>query len=180
MSYFIFQTVEKVIEKDETYVNKPKSKNVISQSFNPSSFLFGDKSSGNLFEKTPNAPIFGNFTTDSIKTDDTKSTSLFSQSSSTISFSPTLGKFSAGSLFTSLGSTESQTATQSSLFSKTDDTKSKIESTFSFSPKSNSPFKFGIMSKEPTSAFGQSLFGIKDKSVNGDSPKGIYVKYIFV
>ncbi|XP_025408768.1 E3 SUMO-protein ligase RanBP2-like isoform X2 [Sipha flava] len=134
--------------------------NHVSQSFNPSSFLFGDKSSTSIFEKSTSntplfgaKPVFGNISTDSIKTDDTKSTGLFSFSSTA---APNSSIFSLS---------ESQNTTQSSLISKTDDTKSKSESLFSFSPKTDSPFKFGVVSKDPTSVFGQRLFGIKDKPV---------------
>jgi hypothetical protein len=144
------------------------------QSFPTTSFLFGDKSTTNIFDKnTSNAPIFGSkpifgsFSSDSTKTDDTKSTSLFGLPS-TMNTSSIFGSFSAS------GSTESPNTTQSSLFSKTDDIKSKKEGLFNFSPKTDSPFKFGTIPKDPKSVFGQSLFGVKDKAaVDESAPKGI-------
>lgn len=155
--------------------------NHVSQSFN-SSFLFGNKSSSTIFEKSTSnttplfgtKPIFGSFSTDSIKTDDTKSTSLFGFSSTTTPNSSIFGTFSAS------GSTESQNTNQSSLFSKTDDTKSKNDSLFSFSPKTDSPFKFGTVGpKDPKSVFGQNLFGIKDKPVVENGTYGIYLYILF-
>lgn len=155
--------------------------NHVSQSFNPSSFLFGDKSSASIFEKPPSntpifgaKPIFGNFSTDSIKTDDTKSTGLFGLSSTATPNASIFGTFSTS------GSTESQNTSQNSLFSKTDDTKSKNENLFSFSPKTDSPFKFGIESKDPKSVFGQHLFGMKDKPVVENAANGIYKLNYFI
>lgn len=143
--------------------------NYISQSFNPSSFLFGNKSSSSIFDKSTSntplfgaKPVFGNISADSVKTDDTKSTNLFN-------FSSTAAPNS--SIF---GSSESQNTTQSLLISKTDDTKSKNENLFSFSPKTDSPFKFGVLSKDPKSVFGQHLFDTKDKPVIENAINGIY------
>lgn len=162
--------IEKVKEQDEVPVSVSESNitsttstNNIPQSFHTTSFLFGDKSSTNIFEKhTPTAPIFGakpifgSFSSDSTKTDDTKSTSLFGLPSN-VNPSSIFGSFCAS------GSTESPNTTQNSLFSKTDDIKSKTEGLFNFSPKTDSPFKFGTISKDPKSVFGQGLFGLKDK-----------------
>lgn len=129
-----------------------------------------------MFEKsTANAPlfgskpIFGNISSDSTKTDDTKSTSLFGPSNPSI-----FGAFSAASSISATGTTESQNTTpQNSLFSKTDDNKSKTEGLFSFSPKTDSPFKFGGLSKDPKSVFGQNLFGVKNTSANENSSGGM-------
>uniref|UniRef100_A0A2H8TIT0 E3 SUMO-protein ligase RanBP2 n=1 Tax=Melanaphis sacchari TaxID=742174 RepID=A0A2H8TIT0_9HEMI len=172
--------IERVKEQDtvsvsvsESNITPVTSTNNTSQSFPTTTFLFGDKSSTNIFEKnTPNnvpifgsKPIFGNFSSDSTKTDDTKSTNLFGLPS-TVNTSSIFGSFSAS------GSTESSNTTQSSLFSKTDDIKSKTEGLFNFSPKTDSPFKFGTIPKDPKSVFGQSLFGVKDKAVvDENTPK---------
>lgn len=171
-------------ELDETSISVSESNDSLvtttnnsSQSFNPSkSFLFGDKSSTSIFEKTTtNAPLFGSkplfeiFSTDSTKTDDTKSTNLFNISPSTTCLS-IFGTSSAAGLFPSVGSTEIQNTNLSSSFSKTDDIKSKTESLFNFSSKTDSPFKFGVMTKDTKLVFGQNLFSVKDKSVD----EGIY------
>lgn len=156
------------VSVSESNITPVITTNNTSQSFPTTSFLFGDKSSTNIFEKnTSNAPIFGskpifgNFSLDSTKTDDTKSTNLFGLPSTV----------KTSSIF---GSTESPNSTQTSLFSKTDDTKSKTEGLFNFSPKTDSPFKFGTIPKDPKSVFGQSLFGVKDKpAVDENAPKGI-------
>ncbi|XP_022179674.1 E3 SUMO-protein ligase RanBP2 isoform X2 [Myzus persicae] len=171
--------IERVKEQDEVPVSVSESNitpvtltNNISQSFHTTSFLFGDKSSTNIFEKnTPVAPVFGSkpvfgsFSSDSTKTDDTKSTSLFGLSSN-------VNPSSIFSSFCASGSTESPNTSQSSLFSKTDDIKSKTEGLFNFSPKTDSPFKFGTISKDPKSVFGQGVFGVKDKiTVDESAPK---------
>lgn len=158
----------------ESNITPITSTNNIPQSFHTTSFLFGDKSSTNIFEKhTPIAPIFGSkpifgsFSSDSTKTDDTKSTNLFGLSSN-VNPSSIFGSFCAS------GSTESPNTTQNSLFSKTDDIKSKTEGLFNFSPKTDSPFKFGTISKDPKSVFGQGLFSLKDKTTVDESAlKGI-------
>lgn len=147
------------------------------QPFNPTtSFLFGDKSSTSLFEKTTSnaslfgsKPIFGGFSTNSIKTDDTKSTSLFGSSSVTTPSTPKFGTLSTP------GSTESQITTPNALFSKTDDIKSNTENIFSFSSKTDGPFKFGEISKDPKLVFGQNLIGAV-KPVNDSTAKGICFK----
>ncbi|XP_025423662.1 E3 SUMO-protein ligase RanBP2-like isoform X3 [Sipha flava] len=158
---------ERVKEKEKIPVNISASNNLlvtptnhVSQFFNPSSFLFGDKSSTSLFEKsTSNTPLFGtkpffgSISADSIKTSDTKSTSFFNFSST---------KAPNSSIF---GSSESQNTTQNSLISKTDDNKFKNDSLFSFHPKTDGLFKFGFVSKDPKLEFGQHLFGIKDKPI---------------
>lgn len=186
----MFQEIEKVKEQDNTNTvsvlessnSLVTTTNNVSQSFNPTSFLFGDKSSASIFEKTTpcaplfgSNPIFGNVPTDFSKTDDTKSTKLFGGLSTTVPSSQSVfGTFSAARPFSTTGSTELQnTIPQTSLFSKTDDVKSKTEGLFNFSPKPDSPFKFGSLSKDPKSVFGQSLLSNKDKSLNEGSLKGI-------
>lgn len=184
----MFQEIEKVKEQDNTNTvnvsessDSLKTTNSVSQSFNPSSFLFGDKSSINMFEKTTpcaplfgSKPIFGNLPTDFSKTDDTKSTKLFSGLSTAVPSSQSVfGTFSAARPFSTTGTTELQNAiSQTSLFSKTDDVKSKTEGLFNFSPKPDSPFKFGSLSKDPKSVFGQSPIN-NDKSLIEGSIKGI-------
>lgn len=177
-----FQEIEKVKELDgsvsvsESIDSSVTSTNNLTPAFNSTSFLFGDKCSTNVFEKAlPNVPlfgsklIFGNVSADSTKTDDNKSSSLFGQKST-----PTasiFNSFSATAPFPTLGSTESPNT--SSLFSKTDDNKSKTEGLFNFSPKTDSPFKFGgLVSKDPKSVFGQGIFNMKDKPVEESFPKG--------
>lgn len=143
-----------------------------SQSFPTTSFLFGDKSSTSIFDKPNNVPLFGGgISVDSTKTDDIKSTSLFGGSSSNpTSSSSIFSTFSSPTeSFATLAPTEPLTP-KNTLFSKTDDNKSTKESLFSFSPKTDSPFKFGVTSKDPTSVFGQNLFSHKNKPAN----EGIY------
>jgi len=49
-----------------------------------------------------------------------------------------------------------------------------MESLFNFSPKTDSPFKFGTISKDPKSVFAHSLFSLKDKAaVDENSTKGM-------
>lgn len=169
-----------VVSESNEYLNS--SLNTSSQLFNPKSFLFGGKSSNSSFEKaTPNVAlsgsktIFGNVSTDSTKTDDIKSTSLFNLSSTTTPNSSIFGTFSTAGSFSTTGATETQNTTQGSLFSKTDDIKSKTDSLFNFSPKPDSLFKFGVASKDPKSIFGQNLFGNKDKTIDENISKGIYI-----
>lgn len=155
------------------------------QSFNSTSFLFGDKSvTTSIFEKTtPNAPlfgskpIFGNISIDSTKSEDTKSTGLFGVSTSFKSSTPSLGAFSTANLSATTELPESQnTIPPSSLFSKTDDNKSKSEGLFNFGSKTDSPFKFGGFYNDSTKTiFGQNPFGSKDISVNEDSSKGMNI-----
>lgn len=152
--------------------------NNLSQFINPTSFLFGNKSSSNPFDKTvPNAlhfgskPFFGSFSTDSTKTDDAKSTNIFGVPSTVTSTQPIFGSLSA------TGSKESQYTAQSSLFSKTDDNKSNTESLFNFNAKTDGPFKFDTMSKDTKSVFGLNLFGAnKEKPAEGlVGSKSIYI-----
>lgn len=156
------------------------------QTFNSASFLFGDKSvTTSIFEKTtPNAPlfgskaIFGNISIDSNKTDDnTKSTGLFGVSTSFKSSTPSLGAFSTTSLSATTKLPESQNTTPpSSLFSKTDDIKSKSEGLFNFGSKTDGPFKFGGFYNNSTKTiFGQNPFCSKDISVNEGSSKGMNI-----
>lgn len=184
----MFQEIEKVKEQGNTTVSvlEPSDSLVTaknaSESFNPSSFLFGNKSSvSSIYEKTtPNAPlfgskpVFGNLPVDFSKTNDTKSTKLFGNFSTVPSSQAVFGTFSAASPLSTNGSTELQNAIpQTSLFSKTDDVKSKSEGLFNFSLKSDSPFKFGGSSQDSKAIFGQSLLNSKDKSVNEDGTEGI-------
>lgn len=167
-----------VVESNDSLVTPS---NMFSQFVNPTSFLFGDKSPTTFEKSTPNNPlfgskaIFGSLSVDSTKTDDTKSTNLFGLSSAVTSSPPVFSTFSttAGS-FSTLGSTESpQNIGQNSLFSKTDDNKCRTETLFSFSPKTDSPFKFGTTtSKDPKLVFGQNLFS-GNKSIDIKSPQGI-------
>lgn len=176
----LFQEIEKVKKQDEVPVIVAESNNTLvtstnNISFQPTTFLFGDKSSINIFEKnTPNVsifgskPIFSNSSLDSTKTDDTKSTSLFGLSSTVTPKSSIFDSFAAS------GSIESPNTSQTTLFSKTDDIKSKNEGLFNFSPKTDSPFKFGTISKDQKSVFGQNLFGVKDTAaVDGSTPYGM-------
>lgn len=185
----LFQEIERVKEEQDekipVSVLEPKnslatSTNIFSQFVNPTSFLFGDKSS--IFDKpTPNLPNFGSVSIDSVKTDDTKSTNLFSLSSAAAS-PKVFGAFSTTpSLFSTLGSTESpQNTAQRSLFSKTDDNKSRTE-TFTFSPKTDSPFKFGVVNnKDPKSVFGQNLFSGNKSIDDSITPQGTNIQSIII
>lgn len=155
------------------------------QSFNSTSFLFGDKSvTTSIFEKTtPNVPtfgskaIFGNISTDSTKTDGIKSTGLFGVSTSFKSNTPSLGAFSTASLSATTELPESQnTVPTNSLFSKIDDNKSKSEGLFNFGSKTDSPFKFGGFYNNSTKTiFGQNPFCSKDMSANEGSSKGMNI-----
>lgn len=188
MNCILFQEIERVKEEHDEKIpvsvlesndSLPTSTNIFSQFVNPTSFLFGDKSTS-IFEKsTSNPPNFGSVFVDSTKTDDTKSTNLFSLSSAVTS-PKMFGAFSNTGLFSTLGSTESPLNTaQSSLFSKTDDNKCRTETLFSFSPKTDSPFKFGVMnSKDPKSVFGQNLFSGNKSIDNAVTPQGTNIQSI--
>lgn len=180
-----FKEIERVKEQDVTPTVVSESNDSLnpllntSQPYNPKAFLFGGKSSNSTFENTtPNValsgskPIFGNISVDSTKTDDIKSTSLFNLPTPNSSI---FGTFSSTGSFSTKGVTETQNTTQSPLFSKTDDTKSKVDGSFNFSPKTDSLFKFGVVSKDPKSIFGQNLFGSNDKSTDESISKGIYI-----
>lgn len=157
--------------------------NTSSQNFNPKSFLFNFKSPTSTSSNTTPSGIFSSpkptsdsSSIDSTKTDDIKSTS-FNICSTTTPNSGTYGLFSSPKPFSTTGTTETQNAALNSLFLKTDDNKSKTNSLFNFSPKTDSPFKFGVVSKDPKSIFGQNLLSNKDNSVDTSISKGIYILY---
>lgn len=180
MKYILFKEIEKAKEEQdeipvsvlESNDSSVTSTNAFSQFANPTSFLFGEKS-------TPNPPlfgskaIFGNLSIDSSKTDDTKSTNFGLPSAVTSTSPHVFGTFSTTGSFSTSGSTDSSQNNAQSLFSKTDDNKCRTETLFSFSPKTDSPFKFGVMTnKDPKSVLGQNLFSSNNKSANTIAPQG--------